>query len=82
MAWGGVRPGAGKKKQQSTIQAEKLRAYLIEEILKEKGPLVQALINQAKRGNVVALREIFERSIGKVVEEHRFVEEITIKIDV
>lgn len=77
MALGGARPGAGRKPGFNAIQSEKLREYLIEEVLKEKGPLVQALITKAKSGDVQALKEVFERSVGKVKD----VSEVTHKIE-
>jgi hypothetical protein len=66
MAKGGKREGAGRKVALHTIQSQKLRAYLIARVLKEQGPLVDALIFEAKNGNVPALKEVFERAIGKV----------------
>jgi hypothetical protein len=67
MALGGKRPGAGRKKAQHTIQSEALKAYLIAEVIKEKEPIVKALILKAKTGDVPALKEVFERVLGKPV---------------
>ena len=68
MSLGGARPGAGRKKGVKTIQSEKLREFLIAEVLRERGPIVTALIEKAKTGDVAAIREVFERAIGKVKE--------------
>lgn len=69
MAKGGYRPGAGRPIAQHTIQAEKLKAYLIEEVLKEHGPIIKALIDKAKTGDIQAIKEVLERSLGKVKDE-------------
>jgi len=69
---GGKRPGAGRKKgskDPKTIQAEILKNLLIQEVVKEKAPLIRALISKGKKGDVSALREIFDRVLGKVKEE-------------
>jgi hypothetical protein len=67
MARGGKREGAGRKKAQHTIQAEAFKAFLIAEVIKEKQPIVEALIAKAKSGDVPALKEVFERVLGKPV---------------
>jgi hypothetical protein len=69
MPKGGARPNAGRKKAPHTIQAEQLRAFLVAEVLKEKGPIVKALIEKAKAGDTQAIREVLERAIGKVKEQ-------------
>jgi hypothetical protein len=66
MAKGGFRAGAGRPKAQHTKQAEALKSYLIQQVIKEKDPLIQALITKAKSGDVPALKEVFERVLGKV----------------
>jgi hypothetical protein len=68
MPRGGKQPGAGRPKEKRTIQAEKLREFLIAEVLREKGPIIEALIAKAKTGDVPAIKELLERSIGKVKE--------------
>jgi len=67
MARGGKREGAGRKKAKHTIQAEAFKAFLIAEVIKEKAPIVEALIAKAKTGDVPALKEVFERVLGKPV---------------
>ena len=63
---GGWRPGAGRKKATHTIQSEALKKALVEAVIREKEPLIKALIAKGKKGDVPALREILERVIGKV----------------
>ena|ERR1700693_5836585 len=69
MALGGKRPGAGRKKAGHTIEAEAYRAYLVSEVMKNAAPIVAALINKAKKGDVQAIRELHERAMGKVKDE-------------
>ena len=58
-----------------TNQAEKtvrehVRQVLLEKIREKAEPLADKLISTAMDGNVIALKEVFERSIGKEKEEH------------
>lgn len=66
MPRGGKREGAGRPVAAHTIQAEALKKALIEAVLKEREPLIKALITKGKKGDVAALREIFDRALGKV----------------
>ena len=45
---GGKRPGAGRKKEQRTIKAEKAREYIIGRIAEELDPIVTAQVEAAK----------------------------------
>ncbi|MFC1630206.1 hypothetical protein ACFL06_01565 [Patescibacteria group bacterium] len=68
---GGKRPRSGRKKgsvASHTLAAQEIRICLIEEVLKAKRPIVKALVDKAKKGDVTALREILDRSLGKVKE--------------
>lgn len=67
---GGARPGAGRKpgsRAQHTVKAEAFKAFLIAEVIKEKEPIVKALIDKAKAGDVPALKEVLERVLGKPI---------------
>jgi hypothetical protein len=69
---GGKRLGAGRKKgsmASHTIEALEIRSHLIKEAIKEKKPLIKALMEKAKQGDVPALREILERTLGRVTEQ-------------
>lgn len=71
MSNGGRRPGAGRpkgSKAKHTIQGEAYRAALIAAVLKEKAPIIQALIAKAIGGDVPALKEINDRVLGKSTE--------------
>lgn len=59
----------GRTKANHTIQAEAYKAFLVQEVLKNKGPLIQALIDKGLAGDVHALKEIHERTMGKVAQE-------------
>lgn len=56
-------------KSNHTLQAEQYRVILIKKILENAEPLAQALIDKGLEKDVPALREIHERSLGKVREE-------------
>jgi len=69
---GGKRPGSGRKKgsiASHTLEAQEIRVCLIKEVIKEKGPIVRALVNKAKEGDVAALREVLDRTLGKVRDQ-------------
>lgn len=69
MAQGGKRQGAGRPKgslSTHTIQAQAFKNRLIERVTAEQEPIIDALIKQAKNGQVPALKEVFERVLGKV----------------
>jgi hypothetical protein len=38
-------------------------------LLKEKSPVIRALIRKAKKGDVNAIREIHDRVMGKAVQQ-------------
>jgi hypothetical protein len=62
----GGRPKGSKAAH--TLQAEAYRKYIIQEVVKKKGPLVKALIDKGLDGNVSALKEIHERVLGRVTD--------------
>jgi ribosomal protein L17 len=72
MPRGGKRPGAGRKKgtlAKSTLDAIVYKDALITALLKEKSPVIRALIRKAKKGDVNAIREIHDRVMGKAVQQ-------------
>jgi hypothetical protein len=69
---GGKRLGSGRKKgsiASHTLEAQEIRICLIKKVIKEKGPIVRALVNKAKKGDIAALREVLDRTIGKVRDQ-------------
>ena len=67
----GRKKTGGKKKgskNKETLEREALRDFLIQEVIKEKVPLIKALIAKGKTGEIQALKEIFDRVLGKSKE--------------
>ena len=65
---GGKRNGAERPKGSisgHTKEALIFKEELIRRVLAEKGPLIDALIKKAKKGDVHALKEINDRVLGK-----------------
>jgi len=48
-----------------TIQAVEMQKYLVSQALEKKEALIDALIKKATSGDVYALREIFDRMLGR-----------------
>lgn len=70
---GGARKGAGfplGQKKRKTIAKEAATMYLIRRIEENIEPLATALIDKALTGDTTALKESFERGLGKVKETH------------
>lgn len=69
---GGARAGAGMpkgKKTRKTLIKEKAQEYLTRRIEESIEPLANALIVKALEGDISALKESFERGLGKVKEK-------------
>ena len=69
---GGKRPGAGRPKgalSKSTQKAHELRSKFVDMVHKEYVPIFQALINEAKKGDVPAIKEIHDRTWGKAPQD-------------
>jgi hypothetical protein len=69
---GGYRPGAGRPKGKlnpKTVAKQKRQEMfekaLFEAVMKEKKPIIDGLIESAKKGNVIAVKEIIDRILGK-----------------
>ena len=78
---GGVRPGAGMpkgKKTRKTLMKIKAQEYLTKRIEEAIEPLATALIEKAIEKDVSALKEAFERGLGKVKEVHKMEGKLTI----
>jgi len=81
---GSLKTGGRKKgsKNKSTLQTEMFREFLFQEVMKEKGPLVKALIKAGKKENVPALKEILERILGRIKEPENKDPDITVNINI
>lgn len=71
MEHGGLRPGAGRpvgSKASHTLEAEALRQYIIEQVVKNKEAIIASLIKHAIEGKIPAAKELLERALGKPME--------------
>lgn len=66
---GGRKKGTRNKE---TIKKEVITEYLVDEVIRERKPLIQALIQKGKKGEVKALNLIFDRVLGKVTEKFEY----------
>ena len=66
---GGKRQGAGRKKGFSAKNAEEARKLLSQMVLDEIEPIGRALINKAKKGDIQACKELFDRAWGRARQE-------------
>ena len=69
MANGGRRPGAGNKagsKRKKTIEAETKAEELKRMLAPHIEEVVKALVAKSKTGDSTAMKEFFERAVGKV----------------
>lgn len=62
---GGYRAGAGRKQGFAAKNAEEARRILSEMVMRDITPIGEALIAKAKKGDVIAVRELFNRAFGK-----------------
>ena len=62
---GGYRKGAGRKQGFAAKNAEEARRVLSELVMRDIESIGKALITKAKKGDVVAVRELFDRAFGK-----------------
>ena len=57
--------GAGRKQGFSAKNAEEARNLLSEMVLREIQPIGDALLAEAREGDIPAIRELFDRAFGK-----------------
>lgn len=62
---GGYRQNAGRKQGFSAKNAEEARRMLSEMVMREIIPIGEALIVKAKKGDISAIKELFDRSWGR-----------------
>lgn len=62
---GGKRPGAGRKPGESTLAAQRVRAFIALKIEEEIAPLVTAQIEKAKTGDTSSFNTLMDQSFGK-----------------
>ncbi|MFA5888766.1 MAG: hypothetical protein WCW47_00725 [Candidatus Paceibacterota bacterium] len=66
---GGYRKNAGRKQGFSAKNAEEARRLLSARVSEEIGPISNVLISQAKKGNIRAIKELFDRAWGRPKQE-------------
>lgn len=66
---GGFRQNAGRKQGFSAKKAEEARRLLSEQLAEEIEPITKVLISQAKKGNMRAIKELFDRAWGRPQQE-------------
>lgn len=57
----------GRPKGAKALEALAYRELLLKRIEEEREPIIQALIDKAKSGDIKAIQEINERHLGKVI---------------
>ncbi|MCK9319379.1 hypothetical protein [Methanoculleus sp.] len=72
--------GKHKRTKDRELQRKLYEDYLLSEILKNKAPIVAALISSAKKGNIQAIKEVGERFLGKVTDNINHTGKISIPI--
>lgn len=65
---GGKRPGAGRPVSPATLEAQQQRKLLIEALAPHVQEIVEALAKKAKKGDVAAAKELFDRAWGKAAQ--------------
>lgn len=65
---GGKREGAGRKKGEASILADKAREYIAIRVSEELGPIVDKAIEQAKAGDKYARDWLSDRGWGKPLQ--------------
>jgi hypothetical protein len=72
---GGYRPNAGRKKGYSTIEAEKARELIVRTLAESLEPIVKSLIKLAKKGDIHAVKELFDRAYGRPPQAQEYIED-------
>ncbi len=66
---GGYRQNAGRKQGFAARNAEEARKLLSERLAEEIEPISRVLISEAKKGNIRAIKELFDRAWGRPKQE-------------
>ena len=78
MGFGGKREGAGRK----VLDTTKIREALVRMATENADILAQALFKKARTGDVPAIKEALDRSIGKVTDNINLKAELQVVMDV
>ena len=59
----------GRKKGLASIKAEEARKVLAQMVFDEIVPIGKKLIEESKKGNIPAIKELFDRAFGKAPQQ-------------
>lgn len=68
---GGARTGAGRPEgsvASATLRAMQIREYICERLQQDAEEIYNILMDQARGGNVQAIKELFDRGLGKPLQ--------------
>lgn len=68
MANGGRREGSGRKKGPATIEREKVKDFIAQQIALHAHEIVGVLMEKSLTGDVPAIKELFDRGFGKAMQ--------------
>jgi hypothetical protein len=71
MSRGGKRPGAGMPKghkSKKTLDVLQAREYIRKRVTEELGPIMDVAIEQAKKGDAMTRRDLFDRAYNKAIQ--------------
>jgi hypothetical protein len=79
---GGHRTGAGRKQGFAAKNAEEARKLLSERVAQEIGSISDALVSQAKKGDVRAIKELFDRAWGRSFQASEITHNLPVPLDI
>ena len=79
---GGYRKGAGRKQGFAAKNAEEARSVLSEMVMREIIPIGEALLIKARKGDIPAIRELFDRAFGKALHNAKIEQETRLSIPI
>lgn len=68
---GGARPGAGRKLGSAgnhTLQAQEAKKIMVAVVHANIGMITGKLIEEAEKGNIIAIKELLDRGFGRPVQ--------------
>ena len=78
---GGYRQNAGRKIGFAARSAEEARILFAERLAEEIEPIANILISEAKKGNIRAIKELFDRAWGRPPQDISFPVSLTQSIE-
>ena len=65
---GGKREGAGRPIASQTLETQNARLYIAERIKEIMPELFDVMFEKARKGDMVAMKELFDRGFGKAAQ--------------